>query len=148
MKQCGYDSVAQGKPCMKTSGEKATAICAANPELQADRTARVNFDPRTVPEEQIVAVIRGFYARSDLSPQDKRKHVSSQALQPMWGTFEFSKFGQGPLIQFLEKHGFESKGHIEKMKKAGNFSRARKTNDKRKREEEPLQALSVALLEK
>jgi hypothetical protein len=89
-----------------------------------------------------VAVIRDFYARSELSPQYKRKHVSSKALQPMWGTLQFTEFGHGLLTQFLEKHGFESKGHIEKMKKAGNFSRARKTDNKRKREEEPSQALS------
>jgi hypothetical protein len=90
------------------------------------RTLELLPDPwEGVTEEQLVALVTPWYARPDKTRGESRKYVRSAVIQPKYGNFDFSKFGHGSLSKFLERHGFESEGHIAEYAANGHFSRRR-----------------------
>ena len=100
MKKCGYDG---GKPKLQDSAAKANAVIADDPELSAVAAAESVLPKpwENVSEEELAEVIRSFYARTDVSAADKRKHVQHRAIVPKYGRFPFGNFGVGSLEDFL-----------------------------------------------
>ena len=127
MKQNGHRDAGLPKPNLKDSAAKAKEIIASDPELSAIAAAQEALPKpwENVSEEELVELIRPFYNRTDLSAHDKRKHVKHRVIEPKYGRFEFGKFGLGTFDKFLERNGFEEKGHKETYRKQGAFRRNR-----------------------
>lgn len=127
MKQNGHRDAGLPKPNLKDSAAKAEEIIASDPELSAIAAAQAALPKpwENITEEELVELITPFYNRTDLSAHDKRKHVKFRVIEPKYGRFEFGKFGLGTFDQFLERNGFEEKGHKETCRKQGAFRRNR-----------------------
>ena len=106
------------KPKLHLSQNKAQTIIASNPNLQALKCAIDSLPQpwKNVSEEELVALIRPYYARDDISHLWKRRNVLRDVVWPKYGHFPFRKFGHGSINKFLERNGIEEEGHREALK--------------------------------
>jgi len=95
------------KPSIEASAAKAVAVVAARPDLAASRMAvSVLDDPwQDVSEEELVAVVKAWYAIGPKVTRAQRQNVMAQAIRPRYGDFPFAKFGFGTFVEFSRRNG-------------------------------------------
>eukprot|EP00977_Amphora_coffeiformis_P016624 scaffold5198_cov173-Amphora_coffeaeformis.AAC.2 len=107
MKECSkFES--DKKPTLKESAAKAQQVLTSKPELKAELEAEVLANPtpwEDVSEDELVQVVREYYAKVGWDKVKMKKHVVAHAIRPKYGNFPFGKFGFGSFREWSKKHG-------------------------------------------
>ena len=81
-KECGRDKKTYGKPNRSESASKAQSVMDADSKNEGVVAEALPKPWSNVSEQELVALIRPFYANQDMSPADKRKYVLGNIIRP------------------------------------------------------------------
>lgn len=98
------------KPKMSDSAEKASRFITTKPNY-VDPTLESRFSGKlktdhAPSETELVGLVMDYYSKGPDS-ENHRKHVMARAIRPIYGNFEFSKFGFGTFKEFSIRHDLE-----------------------------------------